>query len=69
MLAVGETRDRAEASEKPPFPWNPALRRTNLGQTTEDARDARDVIGGCRDDTLIEIMGTIQAYYILVFFY
>ena len=28
VLAVGETRDRAEASEKPPYPWNPALRRS-----------------------------------------
>ena len=27
VLAVGETRDRTEASEKPPFPWNLALRR------------------------------------------
>ena len=27
VLAV-TTRDRAESSENPPFPWNPALRRT-----------------------------------------
>ena len=24
---IRNPRDRAEASEKPPFPWNPALRR------------------------------------------
>ena len=27
VLAVGGTRDHAEASENPPFLWNPALRR------------------------------------------
>ena len=28
----------------------PGVAKEGLGQTTEDARDARDVIGGCRDD-------------------